>query len=118
MKNWIKRKLRKFLGVDEIDDGVGKLEELYSDLVSIGVDVHFQGQPHMILIYSRLNGGQIREIPARFKDMAELNDFVKWLKNKYKTDCETLDMPFGMAQSFSIGGGYERRRASVSRNRN
>lgn len=87
---FFKEKLRSWLGIDGLEDDFVKLEKLYSDLVSIGVDVHFK-EPHMILIYSKLNGGQIRHIPANFKTMKELQSFVQWLKEKYSTDIETWD---------------------------
>ena len=54
--NWLRKKLRCWLG---IETDIEKLNVLYSNLTSIGIDVHFKS-PHMILIFSRLKGGQIR----------------------------------------------------------
>ena len=104
MSNWLKIKLRAWLGVSALEsrcmslDGrinrqgiaISELERLTKDLVSIGVDVHFK-EPHMILIYSRLNGGQIREVPARFEDLRELNIFVREMADRFKTRSVTWD---------------------------
>lgn len=93
MMEWIKRRLRKFLGVDQVESRIDEMEVLYENLVSIGVDVRFNGEQSMILIYSRLKGGQIREIPVRFNNLIELNDLVCRLKREYKTSSETWDVP-------------------------
>jgi hypothetical protein len=93
--NWIKNKLRKWLGVESQESHIRRLEVLTRDLVSIGVDVHFK-EPHMILIYSRLNGGQIREIRADFRDIRELQQFVEELRNRFNTRTVTYDRPRGM----------------------
>ena len=104
--NWLKNKIRKWLGISnlEIDTKnleisinsskmrLNNLDALYADLVSIGIDVHFKS-PHMILIYSNLKGGQLRHIEASFETLQELNDLVKFLKEKYKTKEITWDMP-------------------------
>lgn len=97
--NWIKNKLRKWLGVESQESHIRRLEVLTRDLVSIGVDIHFK-EPHMILIYSRLNGGQIREIRADFRDMRELQQFVEGLKVRFNTSSVTVDRPMGMDKRF------------------
>lgn len=84
-----------------------RVEELYKDLVSIGVDVHFK-EPHMILIYSRLGGGQLREISANFDTIAELNAFVRTLKAKYNTSYDVWDAPQTVHEI--IGRGLKTRR--------
>lgn len=95
----VKSRLRRWLGIERHEDRLDDLNQLYSDLVSIGVDVHFK-EPHMILIYSRLKGGQLRHIDANFESLAELNDFVKWLKEKYKTEKTTWDVPYASTGMF------------------
>ena len=99
MKNWLRKKLYNLLNMEDIhnhiyrhENEIKKLEKLTNDLVSIGVDVNFK-EPHMILIYSRLNGGQIREIPAQFDNLRDLEEFVKELKERYRTKVETWDKP-------------------------
>lgn len=103
--SWLKRKIREWLGVEDqverlfaSDRSLNKqlqwLGELTHDLVSIGVDVHFK-EPHMILIYSRLNGGQIREIRADFRNVQDLNEFVKQLQARFNTDSVVWDKPHG-----------------------
>jgi hypothetical protein len=101
MKNWLRKKILRWLGINpesitrqlnRIDKRLDRLFRLNKDLVSIGVDVHFKA-PHMILVYSRLNGGQLREIKADFKNFKELNDFVHYLKDRFNTDVELVDAP-------------------------
>lgn len=91
-KNWLRIKLRSWLEIDNIVYNIKTLNELYSDLVSIGVDVHFKS-PHMILIYSQLNGGQLRYIEVNFNDLKELLQLVKELKKRYQTDKIWWDCP-------------------------
>lgn len=62
------------------------------DLVSIGVDVHFK-EPHMILIYSKLNGGQLRHISVDLKDIRELRDLIANIEYTYGTNKTTWDTP-------------------------
>lgn len=73
---------------------VYELEELTKNLVTIGVDVHFR-EPNMILIFSHINGGQIRHIDANFTSMHELNALVSELKVRYHTTRVVVDMPPG-----------------------
>ena len=98
---WLKRKLTRWLGIDLLKYGQGlnlseiqRLKTLYTGLVSIGVDVHFK-EPHMILVYSKINGGQLHHIEADFKDLRELQHFVCGLKEKYAVREATYDTPFG-----------------------
>lgn len=74
------------------------LGELYSDLVNIGIDVHFK-EPHMILIYSKLKGGQLKHIPVKLDSLVELNELVKHLKERYSTKKATWDIPYGYNRS-------------------
>ena len=93
--NWLRKKLKKWLGIKTNEIDIERLDILYSDLTSIGVDVHFK-KPHMILIFSKLNGGQIRHIDADFDNMQELNSLVKALKKRYKPKDIFYDLPHGM----------------------
>lgn len=101
--DWIRRKLRQWLGVEKNTQDIKCLSELYGNLVNIGVDVHFK-EPHMILIYSRLNGGQLRHIEADFKDLRQLDELVRELKARYRTDRETWDPPQGGMKLTDIRG--------------
>jgi hypothetical protein len=119
MKEWLKKqlglpvywenilRLREEISPlkSEVRDLKRKMEEmdtLTKDLVNIGVDVHFN-EPHMILIYSRLHGGQLRHVEANFKDMRDLNDFCRRLSEQYKTSRLTADMPAGMPREWLTG---------------
>jgi hypothetical protein len=113
--NWLRDKLRKWLGIarnleliryNEQAIRTNEKEIAYNQVVtknlaSIGVDVHFK-EPHMILIYSKLNGGQLRHISAEFKDLQELNQFVKELKFRYNTDKVTLDAHYSMRNMWNL----------------
>jgi hypothetical protein len=90
--NWIRRKLRTWLGIEEID-------KHYHDIVNLGIDVHFK-KPHMILIYSRFNGGLIKHIEADFQNLKELNEFVRELEIKYRTKKTIFDSPRNMKYFF------------------
>lgn len=37
---FIKNKIKEWLGIDKIENDIIRLNDLYSDLVGIGVDVH------------------------------------------------------------------------------
>ena len=87
---WLRNKLRKWLGIEENCRLIQENSETIKNLVSIGVDVHFK-EPHMILIYSKLRGGQIRHIPVRLDNIRDLQNLVQELKNRYKTNVETWD---------------------------
>ncbi len=98
----IKNKLRKYLGINEVNKKITSLNHRinylstqYKDLVSIGIDVHFKS-PHMILIYSKINGGQLKHIDVNFKDLQELLKLVKELKERYNTKVTTYDVPPSM----------------------
>ena len=98
---WIKRKISKWVGLDALTSNYDALKRkhdalnnLMTNLVNIGVDVHFK-EPHIILIYSRLKGGQLREISADFKNINELNMFVMELRRRFNTDSVVYDLPHG-----------------------
>lgn len=80
--------------IRELKREVEYLRGLYKNLVSIGVDVHFK-EPHMIIVYSNIAGGQIRHIPVHFRNISELNDFCRRLRETYNTDKITYDVPHG-----------------------
>lgn len=109
-KSWLKSKIQHWLDISDMQisiqhlnrrsneavDDINKLDRRTTDLVSIGVDVHFK-EPHMILIYSRLNGGQIREISARFDSLADLTRAVREIEERYGSRRSTTwDAPIGM----------------------
>jgi len=91
--NWLKNKLRVWLGITENQRRIKSTEDNLVGLTSIGVDVHFKS-PHMILIFSKLKGGQIRHIEADFKNMRELQDLVERLKTTYKPQRVWWDCPW------------------------
>lgn len=94
LNDWLKMIVWRWLGLERLRVDITHLFDLNKDLVSIGVDVHFK-TPHMILIYSRLQGGQIREISADFESMQDLSNFVQELKFRFNTGKVVTDVPRG-----------------------
>ena len=86
-----------WLGIAELNRKINLIEmkqtslsKTIEDLVSIGIDVHFT-KPSMILIYSKLNGGQIRHIDANFESIRDLDKFIIELQQRFRTEIVTLD---------------------------
>lgn len=90
---WLKNKIQSWLGITENFREIKQLSELYADLTSIGIDVNFK-EPHMILIFSKLNGGQIRHIECHFDNLMQLNKLAKELKQRYKPKHIYWDAPY------------------------
>ena len=90
--NYLKRKLRNWLGIDKLNRDIGKLYSLNENLVSIGADINFRS-PHKIIVMSKINGGQIHFIDANFENIKELKNFVDMLKERYNTSDVTYDGP-------------------------
>ena len=88
----IKKQIQEWLGITKNTSDIIKLIKHTDNLVCIGVDVHFKS-PHMILVYSQLNGGQLRHIEANFESLIELNDLVKELSYRYHTNKVIRDAP-------------------------
>ena len=106
---WLRIKFRKWLRIDKmqeslngVHDRIAKLYKLNKDLASIGVDVHFK-EPHKILIYTRLGGGQICEVPVTFDNLRELNECVDMLRQRYNTSDVLYDTPHGMKEYLNGG---------------
>ena len=95
----IRQKIRLWLGVQNNEHKINRLNELYSDLVAIGADVHVRDN-NMIFIFSNLRGGQIRHIPMRFDTIKELDEFVRMLKARYRTKRCVIDALLGIKQFF------------------
>jgi hypothetical protein len=85
----------------ELKRRVVDIDNFLIDTVHIGVDVTAgKSEKSRIIIYSRLKGGQIREIPADFHDIFEMERFVKELQHRFRTTNVTWDMPPQMRRSF------------------
>lgn len=119
MLNFVQKKLQNWLGITKLNSqtqsldkritdtrqhledtckrlsALEKFTEDLHDLAHVGVDVHFKS-PHMILVYTKLNGGQIHHIDAEFKTIKELRDFIQSLKARFRTELGTTDWPRSM----------------------
>ncbi len=76
MKKWLRKKLQRWLGVDDLYVEIRLLDRLYSDLVTIGVDVHVHPKnPHNVWIFTPLIGMHFVETDENvfftFKDYEE-----------------------------------------------
>ena len=84
---WIKKKLQDWLGITEIIEG---------PVVGMGVDVSCtMREPHMIMVFTKLNGGSVRFIPVNVGSSRELEDMVKSLKVQYGIREVHYDAPPG-----------------------
>lgn len=95
---WIKKKLGIFSLEARLSKAEGRVELLEKQLANsleIGVDIHMK-TPHMILIWSSLNGGMIKHIETNIKDMRALREMIKEIKNTYGCRNVTFDAPRGM----------------------
>lgn len=92
IKHWIRNKLISLLKIDEIKEEVKELNRLYTNLVSIGVDIHFR-EPTTIIIISKLKGGQVRHIPTEITSIRELNNLTAALRHQYRTNRVIWDKP-------------------------
>ncbi len=99
MSDWIKRKIRGWLEIHHMAHEIEVMKKLHSDLVAIGVDAHFK-EESMIIIFSHLNGGQVRHIPARFDNIRDLGRFVEHLKCTFRTDRVFVDAPHDLRGFF------------------
>ena len=75
----IKEKLKKWLGINKLESKVKAFEELIDELGELAVDVNFHEQSRIIVI-TKLKGGQIRIIPARFESFNYFIYFNKIIK--------------------------------------
>ena len=96
---WLRSKIRKWLGIRFNANEIDKLNQLYTDLTNIGIDAHFKS-PHMILIFSQINGGQIRHIEADFQTLSELNDLARRLKEQFRPRQMFYDLPMEARERF------------------
>lgn len=92
LTQFLVEKIKDFLGISSQEREIAELKGKIHNLTHIGVDVHFK-TPSMILIYSRLNGGQIKHIDANFLTVDELVSFVEELKYRFDTDRVLFDLP-------------------------
>jgi len=95
MFNWIKKKL----GITLLEKRCTRLEARVLDLESrikettlIGSDLHFEGDS-VIVVASKLNGGQLRFIKAYFRSVRDMELMVGGLEERYKPTCFVPDVP-------------------------
>jgi len=102
--NWLRAKLRAWLLSDLVQDmettrklisshniDIREIKAWISEQTQLAVDVSFNGhdQTHIVLI-SRLNNGRVQIFPAQFKNLVELNDFCRYLRDRYKAYAEPV----------------------------
>jgi len=97
--NWLKNKLKSWLGITWTENSIDRLNDLYKNLVGIGIDAHVKSDS-MIIIFSKLRGGQVRQIEAKFKNLRELDELARTLKTQYYTDRIWSDIPYNCRDAF------------------
>lgn len=92
VSGWLMKKIRDWLGITAIDSLAMENSVAIKNLVEIGVDFHLSSQS-TIIILSRLNGGQVRIISARFDSLKDLAVLVENLEQRYSTRNVVWDVP-------------------------
>lgn len=97
---WLKNKLTNWLGIDALDSQVHDLEsrvdvleQQLKDATATALDVHFKSNT-IVIVASKLKGGQVRIIDADFHDYVHMQDWVKWAIPK--ATFEIQDTPPGI----------------------
>ncbi len=108
MKNWLRNKLREFLGIDswvaEIEAKIDAKEKsilyevkrLHQNLTGIGIDVNVMHDPTTIVIISKLNGGQVKIIETGINDQRHLRSVIEQVEAMYGNNNKVYDMPRGL----------------------
>ena len=102
MRNWIRNKIKKWLGIDKINESIyyhggliqrlehrfridiEKINTRMELLTNIGVDVHLQS-PTQIIIFSKVGGGQMRIFETGICDMKNLTKAIRRIQDDYGT---------------------------------
>lgn len=80
---WIRKKLLKFLGVPEIAHRLSVVEDRIGALSQPGIDLDFKEQTQVYIV-SKIDGGQIRHIPAHFDNRRDLDAFAQEIRQKFQ----------------------------------
>lgn len=91
MIDYIRERLKIWLGVVDNEKKLALYYKLYKDLVDIGVDVHFT-KPTQIIIISKLNGGMVTVIESN-ETIEGLQELIKNLRKRYHTNNISIDVP-------------------------
>lgn len=67
-----------------LSEEIHQLHLWQAEQTRLAVDVSPMGlDPHQVIVVSRLGGGRVNIIPVHFRDLGELMDFVRFLKERY-----------------------------------
>lgn len=107
MKNWLKNKLREFLGIDSLVLEIKKtlsekersilhhVDVLHQNLTGIGIDVNVMRDPTTIVIISKLNGGQVKIVETGINDQRHLRSVIEQIEAMYGNNNKVYDKPRG-----------------------
>lgn len=100
MKSWIRRRLRRFLGVVDCDDRLdiiehdaASLEKTLSRHMEAGVEVGLQGNTRIVVL-STLGGGRCEVISCNMANPQEITEMLARLY--YHPEVSFVDAPIGM----------------------
>jgi hypothetical protein len=99
-KHW----LLKWLGLERVNSRLSFVEtktrllheEFWAQIKMVGVDVAMKDDQTIIIFVSRLGdggSGTVRIIPARFKSMGELREFIRYTERSFDPDKISIDAP-------------------------
>lgn len=101
---WLRKRLRTFLGIDQLQSQVGvigsdlrTLESWLGDKHAIeatAVDLHMKGDSEsLIIVCSKLKGGMIKFIPVEFRDFGTLMNVIGSLEERFEPRHFYIDGP-------------------------
>jgi hypothetical protein len=114
MGEWLRKRLRKFLGVEDVIQQA-KLAELHAKsarahadrMVELlqkhlkgGVDHGFKGNT-LIVVASRLNGGTVRVVDFHARDTREVNEIAEHLTAAARPEY-IIDAPHGLRRALQL----------------
>lgn len=76
MKNWLKNKLRCWLEIDRLEYSIDKIAQQLGEATATALDVHYKSNS-IIIVASRLQGGNVRIVDADFDNLKHLREWVK-----------------------------------------
>lgn len=82
----MRKAIKKWLGIESIEDKVDEMAKLRESLIPIGIGIRQGNQTHSILIYSETLGRRSYRILSNFKDIDELEDFIEWIVRRFELE--------------------------------
>jgi hypothetical protein len=87
LRKWLLSDLVRRFGALEV-----RTDTRIAELTSLSADVSVYGESTIVII-SRIGGGRVRIINAKFSGLADLNDFMRYCEARYGARINTVDAP-------------------------